>query len=1466
MQRLKRGLASMLAAVMLVTALPITALAAEASDLPEEPEVQTVTTVTPNEEGTAETAEQPEEADPADLPENPDENQSDNGMQDAADETPEPADTWDGLTGEEVIFNTGSMAVTVGSGPASPDRMYYDSFDRNGGYTIEVNEPSPFFPYEVQFTYGGRTRSEWFENPEDTVEIGGHEFRVACSGEPAYLGFQVGEYYVPAYPEAKPFNTSQNYGSADYDPEAGISPASLLQLEETDVTVDFSGFLPEELKEVTVRAFLGEKPDEKPLEIGDTVLWFKANDKFDPYTPNETVDLSQYASEDAEYSETGGGTAQIIAGTFDQLNPDNTRYIVHFTVSNLGDLLEMQAYTSARESIGNAYSVEKTEVQQENGNRETWYYYVINGRSQPVWELRSALVGLRFRDGSAALRKLQEKGDLSVDVYSGKLNDVSSASPITRQIWEQEDLSVSGGYPMDGAAMGNGWLTIELRHNGKSHLMHRTLNISHYKTYRYLNFGFRALKEDGTEWATQNDFWPYTQEGSDALHYDVRIISDDWDGKETGLAMTYNERYTENGLTAAVYEGIYQTEAEALLNQAVDIAEQFWGPDAAGYRKDYNEEVPFTVVLKKGETVVEIIHLLVTVKQYQKPQEQIYVGLSDYLWSFDNRIEATESKKEQNGTYYYTMLPQNPRNGQYYVYLTVSSTYPHDNYVNGKEDVKAAYAGNYASAEAAAGQTDIKEALFTPVGENGGYLVDFKNGAANFTIIDIKDKVYHVKLNTLAPVAELETKPQSTDTYFHIVNVTDTDGNDYDQYVIGSDNDSYYFNGFQTIFILKDGEPVTDSEIIPEFRIGKGVNLYKSHDTVSGTPVEQGTRTPFASGKPIYYSAASESGTHLRNYWVTFVTQQPGAKLFVNGADDKSHYENGMPVREVLLGAGASEYHDIFVANIGAEKLTGLYVRLENEKNIRLDDYWTISDATAELAGFTTTEKDAEHSHGELNNVAKIRLHQKEGAVGEIRGILVIGSTATGEEVRIKLKGSAGIPKITTENVVDGVKYVPYACVLQTNHMYRASGDNSVTFKLVSGTLPTGMWVKPNGEIYGVPRASGYFTFGVQATYRNQSSDTKKFTLYIAPNSDVNVYQASDISYKLEIPVGEEIKESEMTGPSPYHYELDASELTAGGEQLFRSEGPHPYFIDFWLDGEKLVEGTDYKSEDGSTILTISDATLRGKGNGPHTLAAEFREGNREDGNLKRTAQNLTIKGLPEPTPPAPNPPTPDPDNPPDNNNNNNNNNGNNNSNDNNKNPTTPATPTPTPDTGMPFTDVLPQHWFFDNVKWVYDNKYMQGVSETLFAPSQAITQATIVTVLSRVGKIDMSRFEGVTYPGIESGKWYTEPAIWAQQSGILPDFSSFTGEEPLNRNDMAIMLVKYMRSLGLNTAPPEQPAVFADAAQMTQDGSNAFQVLYQYNIFRGVGGNTMDPAGSTTRAQFAALMQRISDFAGTQK
>jgi len=439
-------------------------------------------------------------------------------------------------------------------------------------------------------------------------------------------------------------------------------------------------------------------------------------------------------------------------------------------------------------------------------------------------------------------------------------------------------------------------------------------------------------------------------------------------------------------------------------------------------------------------------------------------------------------------------------------------------------------------------------------------------------------------------------------------------------------------------------------------------------------------------------------------------------------------------------------------------------------------------------------------------------------------------------------------PGDSASTLPEGVKYVPYSCGLPAIEGYKP-GDPElrIEYSVLSGVLPSGLTLNSKtGELSGVPLAYGTFEFSAMVEVYRVSDNERlagtegHYALTVLNNTNSAVVKPND--YPITDPVG-------IPDPNdPNHfYKYDYRDET------LIIDGPYTEFMRLLIDGREKRRNIDYTAREGSTVITIFGETFEDTGSGTHTIAAEFREGGNPEGELKTVAQNYTIQMLSYPSNPGTGgthtpstKPETKPDTKPD--------------------TTTPVTPEPEKPqvSSFPFADVTPPDWFYDDVKWAYEEEVMTGETSTLFAPEKAISQATVVTVLARMAKADLEQFDGVTSQDVEPGQWYTNAAIWAKQAGLLPDYSTFTGTGPFSRGQMAVMLVKYLRSLGLKTSMPEAPLAFADGELMSAEENSAFQVLYHCGIFKGVGDLYMDPAGTTERAQFAALVHRISVFVQT--
>lgn len=743
-----------------------------------------------------------------------------------------------------------------------------------------------------------------------------------------------------------------------------------------------------------------------------------------------------------------------------------------------------------------------------------------------------------------------------------------------------------------------------------------------------------------------SNLYQNTRDGVAYNGYSVGVDPNNYQrGEQVWVSLKFGENWANSGLGVTVYDGYYKT-AEEL--PATDITDAVWDQSdlsvAGGVQ--YTEEKDFTLLLKRGETAVQVMPFSL----YIYPDE-ISVSVSSlYAHEGNSTQHVTKSSRWDHSdgmeTRYITLRAGYPVNGTYFLTLFLHNPARETYENNGIEDVKAAYVGKYDTEDAAVGQTDIKAQLFS----DNGYGASFENMVV-FTVLDVKGGVHHLGVKI-----EGTEEAELSDAYnFRINNVWPDSADQGDMYSdldINENDDSYSENGFQTLFVLNnDGTPVTDQSVILRFSSSDKSKVYLGEDTQSGVPQENHQSTVnFQSGKPLTYTAAAENGENAKNYWVTLLTQQTGGpKLYVNGTNVDSLKQDGMPVREILMTDDYDgEYHDIAIANIGDQPLTGLKAELTDAQNIKLDDYWTINpDGVKQLAALDEETMDS-GNYRYLNNTAKVRL-LRDGD-GAISGNLTI-SAANGDSVTIKLTGFAGDPKIVTETVVEGVKFVPYASIIQTNYMY---GSSDITFTQSGGTLPKGVTVKPNGEVYGVPQEVGEFTFSVEARMNFQSSvrkqnlnwtDSAEYTLVIKENTDENVWNATDPDYEVLTSIPNTDGGFTISSMSGVVTGADASLVQYtqnswnNSTLVFLSNGAFDNFIDLWLDGARLAEGTDYEKDPGSTVLTIYTQTLR-KATGSHTLSMEFREGGTELGTLKRSAQNYEVKSGIATTPTNPTNPT----------------------------------------------------------------------------------------------------------------------------------------------------------------------------------------------------------------------------------
>ena len=189
--------------------------------------------------------------------------------------------------------------------------------------------------------------------------------------------------------------------------------------------------------------------------------------------------------------------------------------------------------------------------------------------------------------------------------------------------------------------------------------------------------------------------------------------------------------------------------------------------------------------------------------------------------------------------------------------------------------------------------------------------------------------------------------------------------------------------------------------------------------------------------------------------------------------------------------------------------------------------------------------------------------------------------------------------------------------------------------------------------------------------------------------------------------------------------------------------------------------------------------------------------------------------------------------------------------------------PTPSPSTEPgwqnPFSDINSNDWFYSDVEYVYTNNLFKGITETEFEPNVTMTRGMLVTVLWRMQDSPAAENQN-PFGDVPDNVYYTDAVKWAAENGLVNGMSNnlFNPEAEITRQDIAVILLRYLDYINADYVITEEYRIFADEAEIADYAKNAVQVMNKLGIINGKGNNMIDPQGKATRAEVAAMLRRI--------
>ena len=173
------------------------------------------------------------------------------------------------------------------------------------------------------------------------------------------------------------------------------------------------------------------------------------------------------------------------------------------------------------------------------------------------------------------------------------------------------------------------------------------------------------------------------------------------------------------------------------------------------------------------------------------------------------------------------------------------------------------------------------------------------------------------------------------------------------------------------------------------------------------------------------------------------------------------------------------------------------------------------------------------------------------------------------------------------------------------------------------------------------------------------------------------------------------------------------------------------------------------------------------------------------------------------------------------------------------------------------FTDVTYANtgsWSADSVDFMQANGLIKGTGKNQFNPNGSMTRGDLVLILYRLA--GQPSVYGVKNPfkDVTSGDYYYKAILWAYENDVVNGTGrdTFSPKKNVTREQLAAILYRYTGTPGTSG----RLTGFTDAGNVSSYAVNAMKWAVGAGIING-SGSKLDPQGSATRAQVAAMLHR---------
>ncbi len=180
----------------------------------------------------------------------------------------------------------------------------------------------------------------------------------------------------------------------------------------------------------------------------------------------------------------------------------------------------------------------------------------------------------------------------------------------------------------------------------------------------------------------------------------------------------------------------------------------------------------------------------------------------------------------------------------------------------------------------------------------------------------------------------------------------------------------------------------------------------------------------------------------------------------------------------------------------------------------------------------------------------------------------------------------------------------------------------------------------------------------------------------------------------------------------------------------------------------------------------------------------------------------------------------------------------------------------------LPFEDVTSGTWYEGAVRYAYLHDIMEGMSATSFQPNGTLSRAMAVQIFYNLeGQPDISGENlGYPYEDVNAQAWYGNAVYWARLTGVATGYGdgTFQPTDSITRQEFAQMLYNYAKYKGYDLSAEGDLSQFPDSGSVADWAETAMTWANGNQLINGHDNGTLEPGGTTTRAQAASILMRF--------